>query len=125
MRFNTTPVTVTPSDIQPLIEKLMTAYDTGYLGSQNIQKAGEVGTSDAQAAKAKNEAAEASSNQDRLDAQGETGQASVFSRLFGKKPAGATAPAAPAAPTPHADISSASTEALLDAVKGAGFSIFQ
>lgn len=64
------PTIVAPLDLQPAIDKLMSAYEEGAISSQDLQKRAIEGTSGAEATRAKNEAAKAKSEQDLIDERG-------------------------------------------------------
>lgn len=66
------PVEVTPADLQPALDRLHNAFKQGYIDAQDIAKRQQVGTSDAQAQRAKNDAAKQKSIQDQLDQTGGT-----------------------------------------------------
>lgn len=95
------PVEVTPADLQPALDRLHNAFKQGYIDAQDIAKRQQVGTSDAQAQRAKNDAAKQKSIQDQLDQTGGTvRQRGPLGFLNPKpKPAGAGPAAAPAATT--------------------------
>lgn len=59
-----------PKDLTPALDRLANAFKEGFISSQDIQKRAVVGTTDAQAAKAQNQAAKATAEQDRLDQEG-------------------------------------------------------
>lgn len=117
-----TPIVITPADIQPLIDKLSGAYEEGFGSNKAIQKSAIVGTSDAEAARAKNEASAASSREDQIDASGIQPRQSVISKLFGTKPKTAAAPAGAAG---MSGLQHLSTDELLGIANGAGFSVIQ
>jgi hypothetical protein len=64
------PNTVAPKDLSGEVDKMMDGYRQGFLSTQDIQKQGIVGASDAVAARDKNFATSADAKQDRLDAEG-------------------------------------------------------
>lgn len=78
-----------PKDLTPALDRLANAFKEGFVSSQDIQKRGIVGTTDAQAAKEQNKAAKATAIQDRLDQEGSLGKAPE-----GRIPGIASAPAA-------------------------------
>ncbi len=116
----TRPIVVTPADIQGLIDKMHQAGIEGQVEAQNTLKRQIVGTSDAEAAKARNEASTATSQQDTIDQQGVQPKTSIIAKLFG----GGNKPAAPAQ-SPGANQQSGlqhlSTEELMKIAGGAGY----
>lgn len=65
------PVIAQPMDLQPAIEKMMNAYEEGFISADDLQKRATIGTSDAEAARAQNEAKQATAEQDVIDQRGQ------------------------------------------------------
>lgn len=64
------PVIAEPMDLQPAIEKMMGAYEEGFISAGDLQKRAIEGTSDAEAKRAENEARQAGAEQDVIDQRG-------------------------------------------------------
>lgn len=64
------PVIAQPLDLQPAIEKMMNAYEEGFISADDLQKRAIEGTSGAEATRAQNEAKQATAEQDVIDQRG-------------------------------------------------------
>lgn len=64
------PVIAEPMDLQPAIEKMMNAYEEGFISAGDLQKRATEGNSGAKATRAENEAKQAKAEQDKIDQQG-------------------------------------------------------
>lgn len=97
-----TPVTVTPADLQPALDRLHNAFREGFINAQDIQKRTTVGNSDAEAQRKQNEASGAKAEQDRKDQEGGKGytKPGLFSRLTGIGTGPKSTGGAAVAPTP-------------------------
>jgi len=128
MQIPQMPVVITPADLQPLLDKLHAAGAEGQIEGQNAQKRGIIGTSDAEAAKAKNEASTATSQQDLIDQQGVQPKTSFISKIFGggsvKAPAQSSAPA-PAQSRGQSGLQHLSTDELMKIAGGGGYTFGQ
>lgn len=115
-----TPALVKPVDLQPALDRLHNAYREGFINAQDIQKRSIIGTSDAEAQAAQNQAAKAKAQQDKLD------QTGGFSRLPSVTPQAqaaqfqATSDAALAQNQPSM-LTSAGSSAFLDAASADDF----
>ncbi len=122
------PVVITPADLEPLLEKLHQAGIEGQVEAQNTMNRQIVGTSGAEATKAKNEASTATSRQDIIDQQGIQPKQSIVARIFGggtPKASAQPAPAASSSAPQKSGLQHLSTEELMKIAGGGGYTFGQ
>ncbi len=116
------PITVTPEDVQPLIEKLIPAFEEGIASELNVAKMMEARTTGLEATKSENQARTATAKQDVIDQQGgaapQSTQQSAISRLFGS-----TQQPIQSSPVQRTGLQHMDTSSLTQIVTGAGYSV--
>lgn len=115
------PVTVTPEDLQPLVEKVIAGFEEGIASDLNVAQMMEARTTGLEATKSQNQAKTATAKQDVIDQQGapQQPQQSAIARLFGST----QQPQAPASSVQRSGLQHMDTSSLTQIVTGAGYSV--
>ena len=117
------PIVIEPKDLNALIEKMHQSGIEGRSEAMNAMNQQIVGTSGAEAEKAKNDAAAAKSRGDLVDEQGVQPKQSFMARVFGGKSAGQAqqSPEKKPVASGRAGLQHLSTEELMGLAGGGGF----